>query len=200
MFADTYKTIAAPSCGCYSEKGSKFIAHAFPVSEENSVKMILADLKKQYHDARHHCYAYILGYTKSATRLNDDGEPSGTAARPIYGQLLSRDLTNILVVVSRYFGGTKLGIPGLIHAYKTATEDALDKSMMIEKYIMERYRVTFNYAEMNRVMQILKNENVKIEQQQADNQCSIIFSVRMKSADSIISLLKKIKNCKIDNP
>ena len=121
MFDDTYKTIAEVSEGIYRDKGSKFIAIAMPVESELEIKNKISEIKKQYFDARHHCYAYILGYNKEAYRINDDGEPSGTAGKPIHGQLLSKDLTNILVVVVRYFGGVKLGVSGLITAYKEAT-------------------------------------------------------------------------------
>ena len=132
MLDDTYKTIASTSEGIYKEKGSKFLAFAIPVVSEAEIKEHIDKIKKEYYDARHHCYAYILGADKATYRINDDGEPSGTAGRPIHGQLLSKDLTNTLVVVVRYFGGIKLGVSGLITAYKAATKDALDNAVVIE--------------------------------------------------------------------
>lgn len=197
MFEDTYKTIAAVSEGIYREKGSKFIAFAIPVSSENEVKEKLIELKKEYFDARHHCYAYILGYNKSAYRINDDGEPSGTAGRPIYGQLLSKDLTNILVVVIRYFGGVKLGVSGLINAYKEATKSALESAQIVEKTVDETYTVHLNYEEMTKVMQILKNDYVRIISQNYDEGFNIEFIIRKREADRIIQELKKISSVSI---
>ena len=140
MFEDTYKTIAAPSVGSYSEKRSKFLAYAFPVETEAQVKERITEIQKKHNDARHHCYAYILGPNKDAYRMNDNGEPSGTAGRPIHGQLLSKDLTNTLVIVVRYFGGIKLGVSGLQNAYKIAAKEALDAATIIEKTIDEVYK------------------------------------------------------------
>lgn len=197
MFEDTYKTIAAVSEGIYREKGSKFIAFAIPLSSENEVKDKLIELKKEYFDARHHCYAYMLGYNKSAYRINDDGEPSGTAGRPIYGQLLSKDLTNILVVVIRYFGGVKLGVSGLINAYKEATKSALESAQIVEKTVDETYLVHLNYEEMTKVMQILKNDYIRIISQNYDEGFNIEFIIRKREADRIIQELKKISSVTI---
>jgi uncharacterized YigZ family protein len=160
FFDDTYQTISSSSQGIYKEKGSKFIALAFPVSSEKDIKMQLAALRKEYHDARHHCYAYCLGYDKSAWRVNDDGEPSGTAGKPIFGQIQSKDLTNILIVVMRYFGGIKLGIPGLINAYRTAAKEALGQASIVTRMVEEIYEVCFEYPLMNDVMKILKEEHM----------------------------------------
>ena len=193
LFDDTYKTIAAKSEGIYKEKGSKFIALAYPVTTENEIKEIVAGLKKEYYDARHHCYAYILGPDKSAYRQNDDGEPSGTAGRPIYGQLLSKDVTNVLLVVVRYFGGIKLGVSGLINAYKTAAKDALDNNTIIEKTIDEKYRVTFDYTEMNSVMQILKDPFVQINNQSYEERYLIDYTIRRREADRINEALRKLR-------
>jgi len=157
---DSYKSISAISKGSYKEKGSKFFSFAFPVISEEEVKEKLAMLRKEYHDARHHCYAYRIGYDKQVFRINDDGEPSGTAGRPIYGQILSNDLTQILIVVIRYFGGIKLGVPGLINAYRTAAKDALDHTAIVTKPIKEEYQVLFEYTVMNNVMKILKEEGM----------------------------------------
>ena len=192
MFEDTYKTIAGPSEGIYREKGSKFIALAFPVESEAEVKEKLAEIQKQYFDARHHCYSYILGPNKDAYRLNDNGEPSGTAGRPIHGQLLSKDLTNTLVIVVRYFGGIKLGVSGLINAYKTAAKDALDHATIIEKTVDETYKVSFDYSVMNSVMQLLKDPYVSILGQGYEDRYLITFKIRRREADRIVTALKKI--------
>lgn len=192
MFEDTFKTILKSSTGSYSEKRSKFIAYAFPVQSETEVKEQLTVVKKKHSDARHHCYAYILGPNKDAYRMNDDGEPSGTAGRPIHGQLLSKDLTNILIVVVRYFGGIKLGVSGLQNAYKIAAKEALDAATIIEKTINEQYEVSFEYLQMNSVMQILKNPQISILEQKSDLRCSIVFSVRKRDADKIVEDLKKV--------
>ncbi len=198
LFDDTYKTIAAKSEGIYKEKGSKFIALAYPVATENEIKEIVAGLKKEYYDARHHCYAYILGPDKSAYRQNDDGEPSGTAGRPIYGQLLSKDVTNILLVVIRYFGGIKLGVSGLINAYKTAAKDALDHSTIVEKTIDEKYRISFDYTEMNSVMQILKDPFVQINNQSYEDRYLIDYTIRRREADRINDALRKLHEVKVE--
>lgn len=192
MFEDTYKTISSLSEGLYKEKGSKFLAFAIPVETEAEVKEKIAQIKKEYYDARHHCYAYILGYNKSAYRINDDGEPSGTAGRPIYGQLLSKDVTNVLLVVVRYFGGIKLGVSGLITAYKTAAKDALENAQIIEKIVQEPYKITFDYIYLNSVMQILKDESVQILHQGYEENCVVNFKVRKRDADRINGMLKKV--------
>lgn len=198
MFEDTYKTIAGPSEGIYREKGSKFIALAFPVESEAEVKEKLAEIQKQYFDARHHCYSYILGPNKDAYRLNDNGEPSGTAGRPIHGQLLSKDLTNTLVIVVRYFGGIKLGVSGLINAYKTAAKDALDHATIIEKTVDETYKVSFDYSVMNSVMQLLKDPYVSILGQGYEDRYLITFKTRRREADRIVTALKKINTVTVE--
>jgi uncharacterized YigZ family protein len=191
---DTYKSIAEPSKGSYKEKGSKFFAFAFPVISEEEVKEKLAKLRKEYHDARHHCYAYRLGFDKSVFRINDDGEPSGTAGRPIFGQILSHDLTMILIVVIRYFGGIKLGVPGLINAYKAATIDALNKTSIITKTVLEEYQVRFDYTVINSVMKILKEESAFIINQEFENSCRLDFSIRKSSGNKISARLRKISD------
>ena len=198
MFEDTYKTIAGPSEGIYREKGSKFIALAFPVETEAEIKEKLAEIQKQYFDARHHCYSYILGPNKDAYRLNDNGEPSGTAGRPIHGQLLSKDLTNTLVIVVRYFGGIKLGVSGLINAYKTAAKDALDHATIIEKTVDETYQVCFDYSVMNSVMQLLKDPYVSILGQGYEDRYLITFKIRRREADRIVTALKKINTVTVE--
>jgi uncharacterized YigZ family protein len=192
MFEDTYKTIAKPSEGSYSEKRSKFLAYAFPVQNEQEVKARLTEIQKKHWDARHHCYAYILGPHKDAYRLNDNGEPSGTAGRPIYGQLLSKDLTNTLVIVVRYFGGIKLGVSGLQNAYKVAAKEALDAAVIEERTIQEQYQVVFEYVKMNDIMQILKDPEIQVLDRQSDMRCTYIISVRQRDADRVTEALRKV--------
>jgi len=192
MFDDSYKTIAKPAEGNYSEKRSKFLAYAFPVQNEQEVKTHLAEIQKKHWDARHHCYAYILGPHKDAYRLNDNGEPSGTAGRPIYGQLLSKDLTNTLVIVVRYFGGIKLGVSGLQNAYKVAAKEALDAAVIEERTIQEQYRVVFEYVKMNDIMQILKDPDIQVLDRQSDMRCTYTISVRQRDADRITEALRKV--------
>ena len=192
MFEDTYKTIAKPAEGSYSEKRSKFLAYVFPVQNEQEVKQRLAEIQKKHWDARHHCYAYILGPHKDAYRLNDNGEPSGTAGRPIYGQLLSKDLTNTLVIVVRYFGGIKLGVSGLQNAYKVAAKEALDAAVIEERTIQEQYRVVFEYVKMNDVMQILKDPEIQVLDRQSDLRCTYTISVRQRDADRVTNALRKV--------
>lgn len=197
LFEDTYRTISQPSEGIYKDKGSKFIALAFPVCDEEEVKEKLAEVQKRYFDARHHCYAYRLGFDKLVYRINDDGEPAGTAGKPIFGQFLSNDLTNILVVVVRYFGGTKLGIKGLIRAYKSATIEALNEEFFITKKVWDIYEVHFNYDQMNDVMKILKEDGINQLDQQFNLECMIKFSVRKKFTNDIYDRFNKIKNLRI---
>ena len=192
MFDDIYKTIAKPAEGSYSEKRSKFLAYAFPVQNEQEVKDRLSEIQKKHWDARHHCYAYILGPHKDAYRLNDNGEPSGTAGRPIYGQLLSKDVTNTLVIVVRYFGGIKLGVSGLQNAYKVAAREALDAAVIEERTIQETFRVTFEYVKMNDIMQILKDPEVQVLDRQSYMQCIYTISVRQRDADRITGALRKV--------
>lgn len=192
MFEDVYNTLAAHSEGLYKEKGSKFIALAYPVTSEEQVREHLDRIRKEYFDARHHCYAYILGPDKSAFRFNDDGEPSGTAGKPIYGQLLSKDLTDTLVVVVRYFGGVLLGASGLFNAYKTAARDALDNASIVEKTIDARYRITFEYLRMNDVMKILKQYDIPPQNQCFDLNCSLEIQIRQSLSVRVYDALVKI--------
>ena len=191
---DAYRTISAVSKGLYREKGSRFISYAFPVHSEADIKEKLAGLRKEYHDARHHCYAYRLGFDKSVHRMNDDGEPSGTAGRPIFGQIVSYDLTQILIVVIRYFGGIKLGKPGLINAYRSAAKDALEQAVLIDRLVHEKYEIRFNYMEMNIVMRIIKEENAGIIRQEFGDSCQIVFSIRKNCGKKITERLKKISD------
>ena len=190
---DTYRTIVAPSEGLYKEKGSKFLAFAFPVISEEQIKEHIAALKDKYFDARHHCYAYCLGANKARFRMNDDGEPSSTAGKPIYGQILSNDLTDILVVVIRYFGGTKLGVPGLINAYKTATADAIANAEIVEKTVNVIYTIQFDYIVMNSVMKIVKDCAPEVLDRRFENICTMVLSIRESEADHLWSLLEKVE-------
>ena len=194
-FSDTYRSIAAPSKGIYKELGSKFLAFAYPVETEEEAKRILDEVRKEYFDARHHCYAWRLGRTGEPYRMNDDGEPSSTAGRPIHGQLLSNELSDILVVVVRYFGGTKLGVPGLIRAYKSATQDAIANAGIIEKVAGETLTVTFDYLQMNDVMKVLKDMDITPLNQQFDLRCTLTARVRLSRIEEF---RKQLAFCQIN--
>ena len=198
MFDDTYKTIAAPSEGLYREKGSKFLAFAYPVRTQEEIKAHLDRLRKEYFDARHHCYAYILGPRKDAFRANDDGEPSGTGGRPIHGQLMSADLTDTLIVVVRYFGGILLGASGLANAYKAAARDAIDHATIVEKTIDCRYRLSFKYETMNDVMRILKDFDLKPLNQRFDLDCTLEVSVRQSLSVRLYDAVRDLRTVGIE--
>ncbi|MGQ1909469.1 IMPACT family protein [Marinifilum sp. RC60d5] len=198
MCTDTYKTIAEISEGLYKEKGSKFIAYAYPVTCEEEIKEHIARLKKKYYDARHHCYAYMLGADKKTFRANDDGEPSSTAGKPILGQILSNDLTNILIVVIRYFGGTKLGVSGLIHAYKTAAADSISNAQILDKTVNDIYDINFDYLVMNDIMKIIKDEQTDQLGQDFNLTCKITLSIRQSEVDRIIDKFNKITSVTTD--
>lgn len=198
MFDDTYRTIKGTAEGLYKEKGSKFLAFAFPVRTVEEVKSHLDKLRKDYFDARHHCYAYILGATKEAWRANDDGEPSGTGGRPIYGQLLSADLTDTLVVVVRYFGGILLGASGLANAYKVAARDAIEHAEIIEKTIDIRYRLHFEYALMNDVMRIIKDYGLTPQNQDFNLDCRLDVEVRQSQSVRFYDAIANLRAVKID--
>jgi uncharacterized YigZ family protein len=192
MFDDVYLTIENPSEGLYKEKGSKFLGYAFPVRSEEEVKLHLAELRKLHPTARHHCYAYRLGADKQAYRANDDGEPSNTAGKPVLGQIQSNDLTNILIVVVRYFGGTLLGVGGLITAYKSAAADAISNSKMMEATVKEVYEINFDYLQMNDVMKILKDERLEMLEHQFELNCRCLFSVRKAYSVKVYDSMKSI--------
>jgi uncharacterized YigZ family protein len=198
MCTDLYKTISKTSEGIYKEKGSKFIAYAYPVNSEEEIKETIAKLKKEYYDARHHCYAYMLGSDKKNFRANDDGEPSSTAGKPILGQILSCDLTNILIVVIRYFGGTKLGVSGLIHAYKTAALDTIENAEIIEKTVNDIYDIHFDYLVMNDIMRIIKEEQPEQISQDFNLTCKIRLSIRQSEVEKIIKRFKKVTSVKAE--
>lgn len=182
---DTYKTISKKAEGYFKDKGSKFLAYAWPVKTEEEVKELLAEIKKEHHSARHHCYAWRIGTEEILFRANDDGEPSSTAGKPILGQLQSFDVTNTLIVVVRYFGGTLLGTSGLIGAYRSAAADALSNAKIVTRTIEKRFRLKFTYKEMNDVMQIIKQHNLNIIDTQFEISCSLDFAVRKSEAESI---------------
>lgn len=193
---DIYLTIQSPSQGIHKEKGSKFLAFAFPVSKEEQISQFQADLRKEYHDARHHCYAWRLGADKILYRANDDGEPSGSAGKPIYGQIQSRDLSDVLVVVVRYFGGTLLGVGGLIRAYRAASSDALDRSPIIERRVYDRMSLEFGYNQMNSVMKLIKDYQLDFEDQIFDLDCSLTLKVWKRNSEQVVREFSKIEGCK----
>ena len=192
LFDDTYRTIKTPSEGIFKDKGSKFLAFAYPITSEADIKPIIAKIKAEHAKANHHCWAMRLTPDRSVFKLNDDGEPSGTAGRPILNTLLSHDLTNVLIVVVRYFGGTLLGVPGLINAYKQATEDVLNQALVIEKTVNDVYTITFNYLKMNDLMRLVKEEYIEILNQHFDNDCSLEVSVRKMQVNPFLAKLNKI--------
>jgi len=192
LFDDTYRTIVGPSEGLFRDKGSKFVAYAYPFKNECQLKEIIADLKTSHPKARHHCWAYRLTPDRAVFRLNDDGEPSGTAGRPILNMLLSKDLTNVLVVVVRYFGGTLLGVPGLINAYKSATQLALEEAEIVEQTVNDVYEISFDYLQMNEVMRLVKEENLAILNQNFDNRCLMEVEVRKMQVNQFVSKLDKL--------
>ncbi|HPF11946.1 MAG TPA: YigZ family protein [Flavobacteriaceae bacterium] len=191
MEKDTYKTIEAATPEIlFKEKGSKFYGYALPVASEMEAKEHLETLKKQHHNARHWCYAWQLGKQYEFYRANDDGEPSNSAGMPIYGQLQSFEVTNTLVVVVRYFGGTKLGVGGLIQAYRTAAQMALEKAAIVERTIDTEFVLTFDYPEMNTVMRIIKEENLTILHQQLELNCTITIAIRQNESERIFGLFE----------
>lgn len=190
---DTYKTIAFPSEETlFKEKNSKFFGYAYPISLEDEVKPIIELLRKTHHSARHWCYAYQIGTEKIYFRANDDGEPNNSAGMPIYGQIQSFELTNILIVVVRYFGGVKLGVGGLISAYKTSAQMALEVSEIIEKTIDIHYILTFDYKNMNKVMRVIKEKNISIVDQKMEMNCQITISSRKKNAETIFDIFNSM--------
>jgi uncharacterized YigZ family protein len=195
---DSYKSIASEARGLFKDNGSRFIAHAYPVETEEEVKEIVAALKKEYYDARHHVYAYRLGHLGDKFRANDDGEPSGSSGRPVLGQIDSNELSDILVVVVRYFGGIKLGIPGLIRAYKTSTADALANAEIVEKIASKRYRISFGYMNMNDVMKVMKDMGLEQKNQKFDMECSIDTNVRLSQVNTFLERMGDVEGCSID--
>jgi uncharacterized YigZ family protein len=196
--ADTFLTIKEPSEGEYKEKGSKFLAFAFQVRTEDEVKERLDELRRKYYDARHHCYAYQLGQDGELWRANDDGEPNHSAGTPILNQIKSFDVTDILVVVIRYFGGTKLGVSGLIRAYKTATQEALENAEIEEKIITKIISFSFEYLGMNDVMKLVKDYELEIVEQEFTNTCQMKLSVRLAVLEEVETKLNDVKEVKLN--
>ena len=194
VLKDTYKSIAAPSEGLFKDQGSRFIALAYPVESEEEVKSLLEKARKEYHDARHHCVAYRIGLKGEVWRASDDGEPAGSAGRPILGQIDSAGLSDIAVIVVRYFGGIKLGIPGLIRAYKSSTADALEKAQIIEKIAGVWYEISFNYEQMPEVMKVVKDLGLPTRNQQFGENCSMHIRVRLTLQDDFLERTKNITN------
>ncbi|MFF5382727.1 IMPACT family protein [Pedobacter suwonensis] len=197
LFDDSYKTIENTSEGIFRDKGSKFIAYAYPIRGEDEVKPIIMNLRSANPKANHFCYAYRLTPNRSVFRVSDDGEPSGTAGKPILNCLLSEDLTNILIVVVRYFGGTLLGVPGLINAYKNASIEAIKASKVISKTVNDVYEAHFEYLQMNDVMRLSKEENLQILAQQFDINCILKFEVRKAQLNQVLSKFDKIDGAKL---
>lgn len=190
---DTYKTLAQASPEIlYKEKNSKFFGYAFPIKSEDEVKEILTEIKKQHFSARHWCYAFQTGTEKIYYRANDDGEPNNTAGMPIYGQIQSFDVTNVLVVVVRYFGGVKLGVGGLISAYRIAAQMALEASEIIEKTIDKHFIVSFDYKNMNKVMRVIKEKNLDIVNQKMELSCEIEIATRKKNAEMVFDIFNTL--------
>jgi uncharacterized YigZ family protein len=196
MESDNYKTIKSPSRGLYKEKGSRFIGLAYPVESQEEIKLIIDMIRKEYHDARHHCYGYMIGIERSNWRINDDGEPSGTAGRPILGQINSFGLTNILIVVIRYFGGTLLGVSGLINAYRTASSEAINNAEIIKKTLHEYYELRYPYLSMNDVMKILKEEDIGQSGQSYEMECTIVVNFRLSSSEETLNRLSRVEGLK----
>lgn len=199
MEEDTYITIEVPAEGLYKEKGSKFIALVYPVRTEDEIKSIVGGLKEKYFDARHHCYAYMLGPDKKRFRANDDGEPSSTAGKPILGQILSHGLTDVLIVVIRYFGGIKLGVSGLINAYREAAADALQNAVIVEKKVERQITIHFGYLVMNDVMRVIKEEGPDVWERNFEMDCRMVLSVRLKNLSRLSERLRQIESLTIED-
>ena len=197
LFEDTYLTLDRPSEGLFKDRGSKFLSFAFPVRSEEEIKSHLIELRKLHPSARHYCYAFRMGADKQAFRANDDGEPSYTAGKPILGQIQSKDLTNILIVVIRYFGGTLLGVSGLINAYKLSAADAISNASIIEKTVNDIYSISFEYLQMNDAMKVIKDKHLTIISQNFELSCSLTFSVRKNDSTKVIDMMNKIGGLEI---
>ena len=197
---DSYLTIAAPAEAASRERSSKFLAYAYPVQDEGQIREILDALRKRYYDATHHCYAWRLGPGGEHFRANDDGEPSGTAGRPILGQLLANSLTDCLVVVVRYFGGTKLGVPGLIAAYRESAAEAIAAAEIVELTGDRTVRVDFPYVAMNAIMRVVKEQQPRIEEQTFDNLCTMRLAVRRSRAEALVGKLQQVEGAQAERP
>jgi uncharacterized YigZ family protein len=197
LFSDSYLTIQTSAQSIFRDRGSKFLGYAFPVKSEAEIKEHLSHLKKEHPQANHHCYAWRLGADKQRYRANDDGEPSGSAGKPIYGQIQSLDLSNVLVVVVRYFGGTLLGVPGLINAYKQCAADTLAQAQLVEAYICFRYTIQFPPENTSEVMRLLKQLDCKIEEHSYTEEQIVTFIVKKRDEDSLLSTQKTLFKTKL---
>lgn len=198
LISDKYKSIAAPSEGVFKDRGSRFLALAFPVSDEEQIRSIISSLKTKYHDARHHCYAWRLGCAGSSFRSSDDGEPSGSAGKQILGRIESKGLSDVLVVVVRWFGGIKLGVPGLIRAYRESTEEALTAAVEVEKTAEAPYRLSFGYLSMNDVMKVLKDLSLPQLSLDCGEDCVITTRVRLSSVEDFDARMSRIESCRVE--
>ena len=197
---DTYQTILVPSQEVlFKEKNSKFFGYAFPVSNESQINNYIIQLKKQHHSARHYCYAWQIGTEIIQYRVNDDGEPNNSAGQPIFGQIQSFNVTNILIIIVRYFGGTKLGVGGLIGAYRTTAQMTMEASSIVEKTINVEYDIIFDYKNLNKVMRIIKENNLHIINQELEISCKILISVRKNKSQEIFNTFNSIKDVNIKN-
>jgi uncharacterized YigZ family protein len=187
--SDTYLTLDGPGTGIYKEKGSRFLAFAYPAADEEEAKALLAQLRKQYYDARHVCYAYAFGRNGAVSRANDDGEPGHSAGTPILGQIRSRELTDVLVAVVRYFGGTKLGVGGLVQAYKTAAAEALDQAPKAERHYAQILQLAFDYPQMNAVMKVVKDHSLEVLSQDFQLRCQMALRVRESLLEPVLASL-----------
>ncbi|NBB20036.1 YigZ family protein [Runella sp. CRIBMP] len=198
LFDDSYRTIVTPVEGLFRDRGSKFLAFGYPIQNEEDVKQYLTALREIHPKANHHCYAYRLGLDRTHFRANDDGEPSGSAGKPILNTLYAHDITNLLVVVVRYFGGTLLGVPGLINAYKVATEEALSQAQIVTKHVRDVYTLTYPYEQMNEVMKVIKAFDLTPQKQQFDNECSLQIEIRKTLLNQVLGKLEKIEALRLD--
>lgn len=195
---DTYKTLAEPSSEViFKDKGSKFLGYAFPVSSQEEIKILVEGIKKKHHSARHWCYAWQIGAEKTQYRVNDDGEPNGTAGLPIYGQIQSFGVTNVLIVIVRYFGGIKLGVGGLVNAYRTTARMTLEESTVEERLIKRTFRIHFEYKDMNRVMRVVKERNLEIFRQEMQASCSLWIDVRRQEAEAVKEVFRQMHEIEI---
>lgn len=195
---DTYKTITKPTEeALFKDRGSKFLGYAYPIQNEDEVKPIIESLKSQHHKARHWCYAWQIGAENIQYRVNDDGEPNNSAGQPIYGQILSKELTNVLVVVVRYFGGTKLGVGGLVNAYKLAAQMALESSKIVLRTIDVHFKLFFEYPQMNTVMRIVKELDILLVEQKMELNCEFVIAIRKSEADKVLEAFEGLKSVRI---
>lgn len=203
LLTDSYLSIASLSEGAYKDNGSRFLSFIYPCTSAEQADLFLSSIRKKYYDATHHCYAYRIGREGNTFRINDDGEPSSTAGRPIYGQILSNNLSDVLLVVVRYFGGVKLGVPGLIKAYKTAAADAIAHAKIITKISTERFKITFDYPSADKVMKELKKLGIEAQNKKFEQECSVEADVRLTDIERLEGTFKrneKISVIKIEPP